>query len=133
MKNKTRLQLMIVSLFLILSVSAISAQSSRFTYQGSLTNSGPPANGAYDFEFAMFDAPIGGNQVGAVLQRNGLPVVDGTFAATLDFGTLFPGADRYLEIKVRQSGQPAFTILTPRQQISSTPYAIKSLHAETAT
>lgn len=124
---------MIVSLFLMFTVSTASAQSSRFVYQGSLTNAGSPANGSYDFEFALFDAVTAGTQIGSTLPRNGIPVVNGTFAATLDFGAAFPGTDRFLEIRVRLAGQPAFTTLTPRQSINSAPYAIKSLNTDTAT
>ncbi|HZG50564.1 MAG TPA: tail fiber domain-containing protein [Pyrinomonadaceae bacterium] len=38
-----------------------------------------------------------------------------------------------MEISVRRNSGEAFTVLSPRQQITSTPYAIKSLNAETAT
>ena len=50
----------------------------------------------------------------------------------LDFGvTAFPGANRFLEISVRPNGG-SFATLSPRQQISSTPYAIRTLSATTA-
>ena len=51
----------------------------------------------------------------------------------LDFGaTAFPGANRFLEINARLTGVASFTTLSPRQQISSTPYAIRSLNASSA-
>src|SRR5262249_57537708 len=43
-----------------------------------------------------------------------------------------PGADRFAEISARLSGASAFTILTPRQQITSTPYAVRSGNATIA-
>jgi hypothetical protein len=109
------------------------AQSTEFAYQGSLQNSGVPANGNYDFEFWLFDALSGGSQLGPVVTRNAVAVSSGVFSVKLDFGELFPGANRFLEIHVRQSGGGAFTLLTPRQSISSSPYSIKSLSSAEAT
>lgn len=111
----------------------LSAQSTQLTYQASLTNSSLPANGNYDFEFVLFDALNGGNQIGAVQARNGVAVANGTFAVQLNFGAVFPGAARFLEIRVRATGQPGITVLAPRQPIDSSPYAIKSLNADGAT
>src|SRR5205807_4611407 len=60
-------------------------------------------------------------------------VTNGTFSVGLDFGANYPGANRFLEIRVRQTGSGAFTPLVPRQAVSSTPYSVKSLSADTAT
>ena len=114
------------------SCGMLSAQSNQFGYQGSLNSGGSPANGNYDFEFALYDALNAGSQVGAVLSRNNVPVANGVFAVRLDFGSSFPGAGRFLEIRVRPAGQPGITILTPRQPIDSAPYSVKSLSADTA-
>jgi hypothetical protein len=55
------------------------------------------------------------------------------FTVLLDFGaSAFSGGDRYLEIYVKQHDAPAYTGLTPRQQINSTPYAIRTLSAAAA-
>jgi hypothetical protein len=127
---------MVISLLLVCGAflaDATYGQTTEFKYQGSLTDGASPANGNYDFELALYDALNGGNQVGATLTRNGVVVTNGIFAVQLDFGNQFPGALRYLEIHVRVTGQPGFTPLTPRQLISSTPYNVKSLTAETAT
>src|SRR6266498_625759 len=59
-------------------------------------------------------------------------VNNGVFSVRLDFGNQFPGANRFLEIRVKQSTDQFFTVLTPRQAITSAPYAIKSLDAESA-
>lgn len=123
----------IIAFVLMLACSAtVAAQSNQFGYQGSLNNAGTPANGNYDFEFALFDALNAGNQIGSVQSRNNVGVTNGVFAVRLDFGAAFPGAARYLEIRVRTAGQPGITILTPRQPIDSSPYAIKSLTADAA-
>ena len=117
-------------IFSFLLFATASAQSNVFTYQGSLNNAGLPANGSYDFEFALFDAPNAGAQVGPAVPRNSVAVSNGIFSVQLDFGTVFTGPGRYLEIRVRQTGQPGFTTLTPRQFVASSPYSIKSLNTE---
>jgi hypothetical protein len=113
--------------------ATVRAQSTQFTYQGRLTDGSLPANGAYDFQFKLFDALTGGNQVGATLSPTNVAVSAGVFTAPLDFGAgAFPGANRFLETSVRPAGNGAFTTLTPRQPVTSTPYAIKSLSAALA-
>ena len=109
------------------------SQTTEFTYQGSLKDNGFSANGNYDFEFRVFDALTGGNQIGSVVTRTGVAVSNGIFSVVLDFGNGFPGADRFLEIRVRNTGSGGYTNLDPRQKISSAPYALKSLAAESAT
>jgi hypothetical protein len=120
-------------IFSIFIAAGAAAQSTQFNFQGSLNNTGTPANGSYDFEFVLYDSLNGGNQIGPLQTRNGVSVTNGVFAVQLDFGASFPGAARFLEIRVRPAGQPGITILTPRQTIDSSPYAIKSLNSDTAT
>ena len=111
----------------------VMAQTTEFTYQGSLKDNANPANGTYDFEFQLYDALSGGSQIGSTLTRSTVNVTNGIFSTKLDFGGQFPGANRYLEIHVRVSGQPSFTTLTPRQLVNSSPYSIKSINSDTAT
>lgn len=113
------------------------AQGTAFTYQGRLQDGGIAANGSYDFQFTLWDAPIGGMQqpqpVPMTVTRTGVQVSNGVFTTQLDFGgSSFPGADRYLEISVRVASSGSFTTLLPRQQITGTPYAIRSTSAATA-
>ena len=110
----------------------VSAQSTEFTFQGSFKDGDSPANGSYDLEFALFDALSGGAQLGSTLTRNGVAVTGGIFTVSLDFGDQFPGAGRFLEIRLRLAGGGPFTLLTPRHQVNSAPYTIKSLNAENA-
>ena len=114
-------------------VHDISAQTTEFTYQGSLKDGPNPANANYDFEFALFDALNAGNPIGPTLQRNTVAVTNGIFAVKLDFGNQFPGVNRYLEIRVRQSGGGTLTTLSPRQIVNSSPYSVKTLNADNAT
>src|SRR6476619_149431 len=118
------------SLFIILTVMlsarAMFGQTSGFTYQGRLTDGGSPANGSYDLQFALFDAASGNNQIGQTLAVSTVPVSGGVFTVTLDFGaSAFTGANRFLEISARPSGAAGFTLLTPRQPITATPYALR--------
>lgn len=112
----------------------IHAQTTTFTYQGSLRTSGNPANGSYDFEFKLFDLVSNGTQQGSTIQRLNVPVTNGIFTVTLDFGAgVLPGADRFLEIGVRVNGNPGgFQQLLPRQPIASSPYSIRSLNTASA-
>ncbi len=105
-------------------------QGTETTYQGQLQNSSVAASGSFDFEFALFDS--GGVQIGPTLTRNGVAVSGGIFSVNLDFGSGFPGATRFLEIRVRQSGGGGFTTLSPRQPVTSAPYSIKSLTSNSA-
>lgn len=119
--------------FIIAFHSTVHPQTTEFTYQGSLNNGTNPASGNHDFQFLLFDTISGGNQIGGTITLTNVAVTSGVFSVRLDFGTAFPGANRFLEIKVRPSGQSSFTTLVPRQPIGSTPYAVKSLSAENAT
>src|SRR5437660_895789 len=96
-----------------------------FTYQGRLLDNGQPANGTYDLQFRLADAPAEGNYIGPSLTNAALEVKDGLFLVTLDFGaTIFDGSSRWLEIGVRTSGSSdPCTWLAPRQPITATPYA----------
>ena len=102
----------IVLVFIVLlAINYVSAQSTEFVYQGSLKDGASLANGNYDFEFALFDALTAGNQLGSTLSRNSIGVTNGSFSAKLDFGSQFPGANRFLEVRVRLTGQPNITTL----------------------
>ncbi|MFN0278688.1 MAG: tail fiber domain-containing protein [Pyrinomonadaceae bacterium] len=112
-----------VLLIIILTV-AVNAQTTEFAFQGSLKDNAAAANGSYDFEFALFDMLSAGTQIGATVPKNNVPVTNGIFSVKLDFGSVFPGAHRYLEVRVRLTGQPGMTLLLPRQLVGATPYSI---------
>jgi hypothetical protein len=102
------------------------SQGTAFTYQGSLTDSGSPANGNYDIEFYLRDAASGGSPVGTTNTLAPVAVSNGLFTVTLDFGAgIFDGSSRWLEIGVRTNGSvTAYTTLSPRQALTPSPYAI---------
>src|SRR6185503_14373242 len=118
-----------VFLILILSVVTAQAQTTTFTYQGKFTDGGTAANGIYDMQFKLFDsATVGaGTQIGSTITNATVTITEGVFTVQLDFGAAaFPGADRFVEIGVRSAGSTSpFTVLSPRQQLTSSVYAIK--------
>lgn len=127
------LRMLVLLSALLVGAGAALAQTTAFTYQGRLTDGGNPANGPYDLQVRLFDAATGGNQIGTTNSINGITVTGGVFTATLDFGAAaFPGANRWAEISARPAGNGSFTTLNPRQPVTSTPYAIKSLNAGAA-
>lgn len=114
-------------------VDALVALSSGFTFQGRLTDGGAPANGVYDLNFYLYDAPAGGSQVGPVQTLGDVSVLAGLFTVTLDFGNVFHGGQYFLEIQVRPGASAgAYTILTPRETISAVPNASFALEAGSA-
>src|SRR5262245_49924833 len=124
------IKLSLLVLCLMWSVAFAQAQTTEFTYQGKLSDTGAPSAN-YDFEFRLFATDTGGSAI-STIQRLNVPVSNGVFAVKLDFGNQFPGAARYLEIAVRNAGGASYTTLTPRQLLASVPYSVRSLSAATA-
>jgi hypothetical protein len=100
------------------------ALGTAFTYQGRLADGGNPATGIYDLRFALYDALSSGAQVGSSLTNAATSVTNGYFTVTLDFGAVFTGNARWLEIGVRTNGSGAFATLAPRQPLTPSPYAL---------
>ena len=135
--RKLLLVALVVGFGMFPGVRVLFAQGTALTYQGRLQDGGTAANANYDFQFTLWDALNGGLQqpqpAPVTVTRTGVSVANGVFTTQLDFGAnAFPGADRYLEISVRLAGAAPFTILSPRQQINGTPYAIRSVSAAAA-
>jgi hypothetical protein len=122
------------TLVLAFSVNSSLAQSTTFTYQGKLSTNSSPASGNFDMQFKLFDALTGGNQIGSTVDNPNTLVISGIFTVELDFvAGAFDGNPRFLEIWVRTTGNPApYTMLSPRQAITSTPYAMRSANAAAA-
>lgn len=125
----TSILLIVILLGLGIGVRSAAAQGpvgTAFTYQGQLKDGDNPANGAYDFQFALYDAASGGTQIGLTVSVNDLTVTNGLFTTQLDFGaSAFNGNARYLEVRVRPgSSTGTYTTLTPRQQLTPAPYAL---------
>jgi len=109
------------------------AQGTAFTYQGQLKSGGSPANGNYDFTFALFNTNhTSGGQVGGTLTNLDVGVTNGLFLTALDFGDVFTGSATWLAIGVRSNGGSSFTALNPLQEITPTPYAMYAPNAGSA-
>ena len=97
---------------------------SAFTYQGQLRRAGSPVNDSCAMQFALYDAASAGVQVGPTVSRSAVQVAEGLFTIPdLDFGAVFTGDARWLEIAVQCSGDAGFTTLAPRQELTPAPYA----------
>ncbi len=103
------------------------ALATAFTYQGRLVEGANPPSGTYDFEFRLFDAPAAGTPIGALVPANGVNVADGLFSVPLDFGAVFQGEQRWLEVRVKPTGG-SFETLTPRQNLTAVPQALFALN-----
>jgi len=95
-----------------------------FSYQGQLKKNSAPYTGSADFTFRLFTAPSGGALLGT-LNQTGIAVSGGLFTTQLDFGSVFDGSARYLEIAASTPGDGP-TTLSPRQEIKAVPYAVRA-------
>lgn len=123
--------LAVTSVVLLLGAISANAQpmlDTGFTYQGVLKLSNQVVNDTADFEFTLYDAPVGGNAIGSKVTVNEVAIENGLFTVKLDFGVaVFNGEDRWLETSVRSpSGNGAFNQLAPRQPLTATPYALQT-------
>ena len=119
---------------LFLASPATWAQTTAFSYQGSLADTGRPATGSYDLQFSLFNAASGGAQVGSTVTNLATGVTNGLFTVTLDFGaTPYNGQALWLQTAVSPTGSNTFTVLSPLQPLTSTPYAVQALNATTVT
>src|SRR6476659_11099100 len=114
MRSRNYVRFILLTVMLIICAAIVNAQSTEFTYQGRLLFGDVPANGSYDFEFALFDAAAGGSQLGSTFPLSAVNVNNGVFSVRVDFGNQFPGDSRFLEIHVRQSGGAGYSVLSPR-------------------
>ena len=129
---KTAMCAAFVGLVFCLGASMARAQTTAFTYQGRFTDSSvqQPTSGTYTMTFRLFDAETDGNQIpnNSTSVTSMVSVAGGIFTVKLDFGAAAfatTGA-RYLEIQVGNQ------ILTPRQEITATPFANRAINAATA-
>lgn len=99
------------------------ALGTGFTYQGQLKLSGTPVENPVNIQFDLYDADTVGTLLGSQTIL-GVDPAGGLFTVTLNdagqFGAnAFTGEARWLQITVNG------TLLTPRQRITATPYALK--------
>ena len=106
-----------------------------FSYQGQLIKDGIAANGSCDMRFILYDAGVGGNQVGPILEKLAVTVTGGLFTVPdLDFGGgVFAGDRRWLEVAVKcPAGSGSYATVGERQELTATPYALYATNAASA-
>ena len=125
----------LVSILLVAPFGAVIAQSplgSAISYQGQLSEAGQPATGLYDLQACLFDGLSSPAQVACAPDMDDVPVEDGLFTVELDFGAVFDGQQRYLELRVRAGASVgSYTVLTPRQLIRPAPEALRAATSQT--
>ncbi len=121
-----------ISALLLTLCQNLHAQGTAFTYQGRLNSAGVQVNGSYDFQFIAYDSSVGGSQQGSIVTTNGVAVSNGLFTVTMDFGSIFTGAARWLDISVKTNAGASYAVLSPRQNLTPVPYAAYAANAGTA-
>lgn len=107
--------------------SSTKSVPATLNYQGYLLDNGTPANGTYSMTLSIWDSPTGGNQCWSGTYT--VEVDSGLFSVVLDNippDCFSSGETRWLELEV--NGE----ILSPRTQITSSPWSFKSIEADTA-
>ncbi|MEM6793809.1 MAG: right-handed parallel beta-helix repeat-containing protein [Acidobacteriota bacterium] len=127
--NLRRVALALAAVALLALAAAPATAQTAFTYQAELEFQGSPGQGEFDFTFVLFDAAALGNQLGVIVLDD-VEVRDGLFSVQLDFGSVFDGSPRFLEIQVKPAGQlGSLQTLSPRERLTAAPSALFSLSA----
>ncbi len=120
-----------LALFAVVASVAAAPLDTGFFYQGLLTEAGKPNPGKLNYEhyYDFYDSPTGGIRVAGPV-TNIVEVTDGVFSTVIDFGgAVLDGKQYWLEIGLRTNSTAAFTMLSPRQPVRPTPYALHALTA----
>lgn len=119
-------------LAMLVAAPATAQVTTAFTYQGELEQSSSPADGEFDFQFALFDDALDGLRVAGPINAEDIFVDGGLFATEVDFGpNVFGMMDLWLEVRVREGdSEGEFTPLLPRQKLNPAPMAQHALNVE---
>jgi hypothetical protein len=129
MRSAKNLVVMVLGLVVSLAVVCkAEPMGTAWTYQGRLMDINEPADGLYDFQFNAYESPNSIRPLASLQDLNDIDVIDGYFTIELDFGNkIYDVNSVWLEIAVRSGDlvdPNAYVILSPRQQITPTPFAI---------
>jgi hypothetical protein len=124
-KTMKKLPLMCVIAICTIQVQAQTPLTNTFTYQGELKMNNALANGIFDFEFKVYNVATNGTVLETVLIQD-VTVTNGVFTTPITLiNDLFIGNKIWLSIGVRDGASTgAFDSLSPRQEVTSSPYAI---------
>lgn len=99
----------------------------EFTYQGVLKKDGTPFTGVADLRFSLWNdasSTLPGTQFGGAIDRLNVPVSNGVFTTSLDFGpSVFSEKRRFLQVESRVTPETQFTPIVPRTPVSGVPFA----------
>jgi hypothetical protein len=124
MSTTRRAGSLLAALIAAIPAAAQTPLGTGFTYQGRLADGGTPADGPFDFQLTLFDAPVGGSQVGPIVTADDVAVIQGLFTVSPDFGAVFGGERRWLEVGVRPGPSTGpYATLSPRQELTAAPAA----------
>jgi trimeric autotransporter adhesin len=127
--NRRTLVSLLAVLHLSCVVASAAALGTAFTYQGRLTDNGTPFTGTAEFQPTLWDAVTNGSQIAVNSPATvSVSVSNGLFVLPLDFGSRFSGEARWLQLEVRTT-LASFTLLSPRQPLTPTPYALNAASA----
>lgn len=120
----TRTSAILPILLALFPLDAFAQADTQFTYQGELKFQGAPAQGEFDLEACVYAVPSGGSALACSAPVENLPIVAGRFTTIFDFGAVFDGSERYLELRVRGGAETTpLQPLSPRQAMTTTPQA----------
>ena len=103
-----------------------------FTYQGRLQQGGTPVNGKCRVRAELWTHPTqtAGQYEIAFQEHANVNIVDGLFTVHLDFGDKFFNGDAlWLQLSVGCPNDAPLTVLSPRQAVTPTPYALHAFNA----
>lgn len=133
--------LLVLCVVLILGGSANAQVPDRLNYQGILTDStgSPVPDGTYDMRFCLFNDETGDSQLdwnSPDGEEQSVQVLNGVY--NIQLGAVVPlNADifsegaAWLEISIYEPESESWETLSPRQEITSVPYALKAGTADT--
>ena len=101
------------------------------TYQGELKFNDKPANGFFDIKFSFYDDQNGGSNLFTFIKLSKY-VTNGLFSEKINIPIdIFTGSKIWVAISVREgSSTGAYETLSPRQEITSAPYAIHAQYVD---
>lgn len=100
---------------------------SGFVYQGTLGQNGQAISSPTDMRFALYRGAASPERIGQEIAVDAVAVEKGVFTQALDFGDVFDGSERWLEIRARNpAGSGGFVTLSPRVRIASVPLASRA-------
>jgi len=142
MLNMTQLRRSLVMAMMLLLVTAFQcwAVPGQITFQGKLTLAAGSIlpDGSYTMHFNMYDAATGGNQLWNIPngEEQSVNVIDGIYSVQLGSvqpldTSIFSNGMVWLETAIYNQNTTTWETMSPRQRITSTPYAFNAEDADT--